>query len=309
MSGAGTSVVVLLAAVLWLVYLVPTWFRRREYLSTELNAVRLQQTLRILAETAEVPQAVRVESTAREIAAQQKHLRREFERREAVARAREASMNRAAARTLATLHPSVASAAMLHSRAARRLRRSRAATSLVLLLSLVVALLGVTPLAGDLSALIVTVGTVTAAAAIGMLTVLASAGRARVRLAARLREQSPALQPVEFERDEVEERRSEGWMPVPLPKPLYLGRPAPQPVVSQLALAQARARVLEEAAEAERLAIVAEQAEKVTAIVEGPAAVSRFARMGLLEQADGDTADSAGTVTTLDDTLRRRRAV
>jgi len=52
----GGGLVLALVAVLWLVYLVPTWQRRREYLATERNAVRLQQTLRILAQTAELPE-------------------------------------------------------------------------------------------------------------------------------------------------------------------------------------------------------------------------------------------------------------
>ena len=56
----GGGLVLALVAVLWLVYLVPTWQRRREYLATERNAVRLQQTLRILAQTAELPEEVRV---------------------------------------------------------------------------------------------------------------------------------------------------------------------------------------------------------------------------------------------------------
>src|SRR5690606_41774453 len=57
-DGIGSSVVIAFAALLWFIYLVPTWLRRREYLSTERNAVRLQQTLRIMAETAQVPDAV-----------------------------------------------------------------------------------------------------------------------------------------------------------------------------------------------------------------------------------------------------------
>ncbi len=40
------------ATGLWFLYLVPTWLRRREYLSTERTATRLQQTLRVMAETA-----------------------------------------------------------------------------------------------------------------------------------------------------------------------------------------------------------------------------------------------------------------
>ncbi len=37
----GGGVVLAIAAALWLLYLVPTWLRRREYLATERNAVRL----------------------------------------------------------------------------------------------------------------------------------------------------------------------------------------------------------------------------------------------------------------------------
>src|SRR3954463_15526775 len=74
-ESAGGGVVVALAAVLWLVYLVPSWLRRREYLATERNAVRLQQTLRVLAETAEVPVCVRAETTSRSVAQQQRTLR------------------------------------------------------------------------------------------------------------------------------------------------------------------------------------------------------------------------------------------
>ncbi|MCU1404876.1 MAG: hypothetical protein JWQ43_1179, partial [Glaciihabitans sp.] len=63
------------AAGLWLVYLMPTWFRRREYLATERNAVRLQQTLRVLAETSEVPTLVRAETNAHSIAVHERTLR------------------------------------------------------------------------------------------------------------------------------------------------------------------------------------------------------------------------------------------
>ena len=52
LTGLGGGIMLAIAAVLWLVYLLPTWLRRREYLATERNAVRLQQTIRVLAETA-----------------------------------------------------------------------------------------------------------------------------------------------------------------------------------------------------------------------------------------------------------------
>jgi len=73
-TGGGTAILIALAAGLWLVYLVPMWRRRTEYLSTERNALRLQQTLRIMAQTAELPEAVRAEMTAREVANQERTL-------------------------------------------------------------------------------------------------------------------------------------------------------------------------------------------------------------------------------------------
>ncbi|GAB3609074.1 hypothetical protein GCM10027414_11990 [Humibacter ginsengiterrae] len=91
------GVVIALAATLWLAYLLPTWLRRRDYLNAERNAVRLQQTLRILAETAEAPEEVRVEATAREVARQQKLLKKVRAKADAAARAHAASEARAAA--------------------------------------------------------------------------------------------------------------------------------------------------------------------------------------------------------------------
>src|SRR3954470_15287612 len=72
LTGLGGGIMLAIAAALWLVYLVPSWFKRREYLATERNAVRLQQTIRVLAETAEVADAVRGEAAARQLALQQR---------------------------------------------------------------------------------------------------------------------------------------------------------------------------------------------------------------------------------------------
>lgn len=297
--------VIALAAVLWLVYLIPTWFRRREYLSTEKNAVRLQQTLRVMAETAEVPAAVRAETSARSVAAHQKALRQEFERAKAIERARAAAMSQAAARTLATLKPAVASAVVATSPAARRLRRSRAATTAVLAASLVTVGIGMTPLAGGLTVLLVVGGATVALAAGALLRQMAAVARRRNRIAVDLRDR-PA-QPRLVDRPMADfaapEAREPAWTPVPLPKPLYLSKPPTQPIVSEAALAQARALLLAEAEEAERALLEAERAEKVTPIIRPAAASdSRFARMGIVDEAES-------TVTNLDEVLRRRRAV
>ncbi|AYG02757.1 hypothetical protein [Gryllotalpicola protaetiae] len=97
----GGGVVVALAAALWLAYLIPTWLRRREYMATERNAVRLQQTLRILAEAAEVPEEIHVEANARDIAETQKALRKVQQRAVIEAKERAAIAARAEAQLLA----------------------------------------------------------------------------------------------------------------------------------------------------------------------------------------------------------------
>jgi len=314
-EGVGSSVVIALAAVLWLVYLVPTWFRRREYLSTERNAVRLQQTIRILAETAEVPDEVRVESTARDAARQEKLLRRHYEQERTIARARDAALERAAVRTLADLKPDVAAEVVAHGPAARRLRRSRAATSVVLLLA-VAATAASAPLA---SLPLLAAGSVSAVLCIVLLSRFAAVARSRAALARTLRSQpAPQRRLVLPEPSAtVPQARVPEWTPVPLPRPLYLSKPAPQSLVSPAMVAESRDRMLDELAEQERV----ERERKVTplrpyeparAVAPGPARApdvepigapaSRYASMGFI----GNVGTSAPD---LDAVLRRRRAV
>ena len=64
---SSTALLVAIAAVLWIVYLVPVWVKRTEYLATERNATRLGQTLRVLAETAQTSPELRAELTARDV--------------------------------------------------------------------------------------------------------------------------------------------------------------------------------------------------------------------------------------------------
>jgi len=72
----GGGVVVLVAVVLWLAYLLPSWQGRYRYNASERNAVRLNQALRVLAETSETPAEVRLELNARTALAQQRLARR-----------------------------------------------------------------------------------------------------------------------------------------------------------------------------------------------------------------------------------------
>jgi len=82
-------VIVLVAVVLWLVYLLPSWQSRHRFTSAERNAVRLGQALRVLAETAETPQEVRLELTTR-TAHQQQKLARQIQAQKAAAELAEA---------------------------------------------------------------------------------------------------------------------------------------------------------------------------------------------------------------------------
>ncbi|MCM3696025.1 large exoprotein [Microbacterium oleivorans] len=72
----GGGVIVLVAVLLWLVYLLPSWHGRHQYQAAERNAVRLNQALRVLAETSETPGEVRLELNARTALAQQRLARR-----------------------------------------------------------------------------------------------------------------------------------------------------------------------------------------------------------------------------------------
>ncbi|AXH36585.1 hypothetical protein DVJ78_15250 [Humibacter sp. BT305] len=312
----GGGLVIALAAVLWLVYLLPSWFRSRQYLATERNAVRLQQTLRILAETSEMPDEVRLEVNARTVHEQQRLLKR------AEAEAVPAAI-----------------------RAADRLRRTRAVASLVLVISLSCSVLGSMQAVYTGAWAVAVVGTVVGVLSIVVLVRLSRAGR-RLRLPAPASASAPvtmadvyddvADEPMpELVLPEIEEPRST-WTPIALPKPRYLAdveaavaveappapvaepaasAPAPAPVKRidhQEALLRAAAAAedaLRSRLEAEEAA--AEEAAEVESIepeaapvapVERPArtAPSRFARMGIV--------DDVRPELDLNEILARRRA-
>jgi hypothetical protein len=242
----GGGVIVALAAALWLAYLVPTWLRRREYQATERNAVRLQQTLRILAETSEVPNEVRLEVSAREIAVQERILRKSRERTLAeIAEQARAQAQRnhaqalsaaAAARAAASVDdagrgsasvvaaaPAVGATDALRARG-RRLRRARATTSVVLLTGLIMAGWGAAQYVTGAAWLTLATGLVAVGACVVVLHRLARAGRTRLAVsmsttrlqATQLFDQAEHSAPVE--------RQHSTWTPRPLPKPLYLSR-------------------------------------------------------------------------------------
>jgi hypothetical protein len=315
---------VAVAAALWVTYLMPTWARRRQYLATERNAVRLQQTLRILAETSEIPQEVRVETNARGVSAQQKLLAQAEEDARIASKA--AGDAAAAARRAAVLRAAAARPKVLTPAGkAKRLRTMRALASLVLLIGLVAAVVGATLVAAGTWTLLAG-GLVAAVAAVSTLSRLAAVSRAsRAPRAAADTHAVPAgrrapgtgqrFEPVHF--DEAPVAQPSPWTPQPLPKPLHLSPGS----IAQAAMASvdAAAELRQAAAEAElqrRAVAMAEAiapsevtpitrpvAARAAAAKATPAAVpSRFANMGII----GDTEPG---MTDLDGVLRRRRAV
>ncbi|QEO09404.1 hypothetical protein [Protaetiibacter larvae] len=321
-TGGGTAIMLALAAGLWFLYLLPTWVRRREYLATERNATRLQRAIRVMAESAELPQEVRVEVAARDAVQHEKLVRQEQRRADAVARAelRAAAMRaRAAEAEAAAVERAArtASAALAAHRVSaravlvqQRLRRARRIAGLLLLAALVVAAVqlwlmattGVVPgswlvLAGAAAAGVVSVriqrGIVARTRAVAALAAAPVA-----RASSRLIDAEPVTAP------------ARGWTPVAVPKPLYLERnEAPRVPVVPAQRAEELLRAA--AAEAERALLAAHAEPEVVPFPTRPAvapaapvttpAPSRFASMGIVGEVEGAMPD-------LDEVLRRRRS-
>ena len=298
-SGGGTAILIALAAGLWLLYLVPMWRRRSEYLATERNAVRLQQTLRIMAQTTELPEAVRAEMTAREIAAQERSLAARQREQLAIERAREAARQRALRAQLASTAPGLVAEVDASRLGQRRLRRSRAGTSLLTLAALVG--VGVSVAFGAWA----WTGLAGFVALSGMLLLRGLARASRRRTAAvapaapRLVDYAPAAPAAGRQAP-----RERAWTPVPLPRPTYLDAPpAPaavrdaQPTIDHAAVLAAAA------AEAERAQRLAQPPAASVSRAEADAerGDSRFARMGIVDGLPTRAPD-------LDEVLQRRRA-
>ncbi|EAR24860.1 membrane protein [marine actinobacterium PHSC20C1] len=307
LTSIGGGAMLALAAALWLVYLIPNWLKNREYLATERNAVRLQQTIRVLAQTSELPEEVRAETVARRTAELAKT--RALQGPVAVGRA---------------VTPPTREEALALS--VRRLRRTRAFTTLVLAASVVVvgvqvaliATAGAAVLSGTW--LVIAAATMAAISASTMLSRLAERSRARAAAGApTARAAAPRRRVVLSSDAPVENVTSKvSWTPVPVPKPMYLTRSnAPEAAVAAARHAAQIDSELRQAAESAEHALRANSAAMAAATREAelarearwapskpvavPAAVvpNRFAGMGIV--------DVEGTAPDLDAALARRR--
>jgi len=309
LTGAGTAIMVAVAALLWFLYFVPTWMARREYLDTERTATRLQQTLRIMAETAEVPEQVRVDMSARDAARHERVLRAQEHRADVLAARAAASVRAgtpAVPRTAAAVSWSRSEPAPGVDQARLRRRRARRlASALMIMATLTIGVQLVLVLATGMApgAWLVFAG----GAAFGVAGVTvrrrSDARRAPQRAVANPR---AAEATVQQPASALQAAAASGWTPVPVPPPLYLSQAESQPVIPVAPTGELMAR-LRSASFASEQAVRAAHAEpEVTPIrpVETPAAPSRWAAMGRIELGRDD-ADAAAP--DLDDVLRRRR--
>ena len=258
------GVIVLVAVLLWMLYLLPSWRGRFQYNAAERNAVRLNQALRVLAETSETPGEVRFELNARTALAQQKLAKRVQSEREAA--------------ELETLREELAATrADPVIRRARARRRVRATATTMVLLGLGIAGLGVWQLlAAGTSVLLWIGGAVVVVAGVVLQRMASVAGRV-ARATHAVVPAKPRVAP------ELHDQGRATWTPRPLPEPLV------SVAGSRAQAAQAQIEAQEQRRKAARVAALRERAEQMApeAPVALPAAsASPYAKMGFVDDAE-----------------------
>ena len=299
-TGLDGGIMVALAAGLWLVYLMPTWFKRREYAALEKTNIRRQQALRVLEETAPVPAVERVAS----IVSPTGQVTDRDKLAEAIKRSRDAQAARVASRQYAEESAAPGQAATSKARISRRLRRTRGVAILLLIAALITIVVqlglmiatGVAAGAWSVLGFAAVVGVVSFAA----LGRLASMARRRASIVAAPVQARPMRTRILEDREAARPPVAR-WTPVPVPKPLYLSRseavpvePAVSPLESLRAAALESDRALREAQESPEVS-------PITKPERPAAAASAFASMGIVDRTDVTGPD-------LDEALRRRRA-
>lgn len=259
------GVIVLVAVLLWMLYLLPSWRGRYQYNASERNAVRLNQALRVLAETSETPAELRLELNARTAHAQHKLAKRLQSEREAV--------------ELVQLREELAATrADPIVRQARARRRMRVTAAALLAIGLAVAGSGVWQLLSGAGQLLIWVGGALALVATVTLQKMASVTRRAARRTATMavEDARPRVSPP------LHDQGRASWTPRPLPEPMV----AVAGSAAQIARAQIEAQ--QELRRAARVAALRERAEQMAAPapVSLPAAKeapSPYARMGFVD--------------------------
>ncbi|WP_243224673.1 hypothetical protein [Microbacterium sp. CIAB417] len=269
------GVIVLVAVLLWMLYLLPSWRGRYQYNAAERNAVRLNQALRVLAETSETPEEIRLELNARTALAQQKLAKRVQSEKEAaeLVRLRE------------ELAAAQADPALQQARARRRVR---VAALVVTLAGLALAGVGIWQLVQTGAQALIWIG-----GAIAVASTLVLQRMARVAARAARRPAAVAEVPVARVSPPLHDQGTASWTPRPLPEPLT------SVAGSRAQVARAQIDAAQDLRRAERLAELRERAARmapeepvrlapreVPAAAEAPAADSPYARMGFVDDAE-----------------------
>lgn len=262
------GVIVLVAVLLWTLYLIPSWRGRHQYYAAERNAVRLNQALRVLAETSETPAEVHLELNTRTALAQQKLAKRVQAEKES------AELERLRQELAATRRDPLV-------RQARARRRVRLTASVALLASAGLIGVGAWQLAiGGGWGLIAAGG---ALAVLGA-SVLVRMGQVARRAARRIsvpavEEAAPRVSPPLHDQGPAQ------WTPRPLPQPMA------QVAGSRAQAARAQAEAREELRRAARAEELRRRAEEIAPAAPVPlpaadAAESPYARMGFVDDAE-----------------------
>ena len=288
----GGGIVFAIAAALWVAYLIPTYLRRRNFDATERNAVRMQQTIRALAETSDVPEEIRVEASARAVIEQKRVLRQA----EAAARAQ---VRQAAGRAVGYDDAAVT--------AAHRARRNRMSSAIFLLAAIAGVVAGILILANGGSWETLAISCISFAIALVIQeVVVSSSASAEVAPANANRLASDIFDQGYYKAAPA----ARTWTPTALPRPLHLseGTLAQAVVQSQLAADRMRQNA-QESALVERMSMDQAGLENLrrsvpATPVQVPVADSvtaRLAGMGVVAETESASLD-------LDAVLRRRRA-
>lgn len=267
------GVIVLVAVLLWMLYLLPSWRGRYQYNASERNAVRLNQALRVLAETSETPDEVHLELNARTALAQQKLARRVQSEKES------AELVKLRAELAATRADPVL-------RQARARRRVRVAATVVLLAGLAAAGFGVWQLLTTGAQALVWAGGVAAVIAAVTLQRMASVARrgARRPVTAAVEDAAPRVSPP------LHDQGPASWTPRPLPEPMVAMSGSLAQTARAEIEAQQELRRAERVAELRRRAAHMAPPEPIAIPVAAPAetaeSTSPYARMGFVDDAE-----------------------
>lgn len=258
------GVIVLVAVLLWMLYLLPSWRGRYQYNASERNAVRLNQALRVLAETSETPGEVHLELNARTALAQQKLAKRVQAEREA------AELVRLRAELAATRADPVV-------RQARARRRVRVTATVLLLAGLAVVGLGVWQVLATGAPAMLWIGGSAVVLSAFILQRMSAVARHAFRAVPAQVESAPRVAPP------LHDQGKALWTPRPLPEPLVS-------VAGSLAqTAQAEIDAQQERRRQERVALLRERAERMAApapVAIPAASSSPYSRMGFVDDAE-----------------------